>query len=275
MSAPPGELEASLSLGPERFVEALLPAMDRLNRAARTYDCPVPQSWIYTLKDRTITVATSMGAATHQLVSVRMKCTVCGGTGIYGRHRDWEEECRACAGEGGRDLNFVETAIGATQWHTPANKGEGLELWRQLVAVGQRPRRERSWRPRQPGESIAPELAAQLLVHVEQLLVPTWLIPPPAHQRYHLQLGRMTLCRSCLHREGREGVEDMRCRNLGRALWTSWLCVGCDASASTAVVEHPHPLLANEHVARWIETHPVPPPSCPPVPSSTEDEIPF
>lgn len=264
-----------MSLGPDRFLEALLPAMDRLNRAARTYNCPVPQSWIYTLKDRTITVATSMGAATHQLVSVWMKCTVCGSTGIYGRHRDWEEECRACAGEGGRDLNFVETAIGATQWHTPANKGEGLELWRQLVAVGQRPRRERNWRPRQPGESIAPALAAQLLVHVEQLLVPTWLIPPPALARYHLQLGRMTLCRSCLQAEGRDGVEDMRCRSLGRALWTSWLCVTCDASASTAVVEHPHPLLANKHVARWVETHPVPPISCAPAPSSAEDEIPF
>lgn len=264
-----------MSLGPERFIEALLPAMDRLNRAARTHDCPVPPAWIYTLKDRAITVATSMRAAEHQLVSVRAKCGVCGGSGIYGRHRDWEEECRTCGGEGGHNLNFVETTIAGSQWHTPANRGEGLELWRQLFVAGFRARRERSWKPRQPGESITPELAAQLLVHVEQLLVPTWLIPPPAFHRYHLELGRMALCRSCLRRDSREGLEDMKWRQLGRASWTSWLCVACDASASTAVVEHPHPLLGHEHVARWVETHPPLPPSATTSSRSAEDEIPF
>ena len=168
-------------------------ALDRLNRAARCWDCPVHPGLIYAHKDAALLRLWDEGLHGWRRVAYAVPtCSNCNGSGwhrtpnLEGGERG--DGCNRCNGYGstkghgtGPTLPFVESTIRLDDgrelvWHTPTTGGHfvGVTLWRrlwpsELGSTG-------TWKPRQPGEPMPAHEVARDLLTVEDWLGPVeWL----------------------------------------------------------------------------------------------------
>jgi hypothetical protein len=242
-------------------VAQAIDALDRLNRLARaraeygdTWTPPVPAEAIYALKDRAIEVLLPSGAATCRRVVHRSTCRICNGSTWY-RHPfgddDDGEECQTCDAQGKIHLRFVETAIGAVRWHSPAGKGAGADLWRRLAAAGVPEASAGDWSPRQAGTRMEATEAAHLMTLAEDWLRPTWLVVPRVLD-YDLNLGDIPgPCDTC----GAE-ASPLRChRRHGRVRWKGRGCLHHVLGETAGRLPRE---FDDGRIAAWMERHPAP-----------------
>lgn len=210
---------------PVADLPAAILAIDRLNSFVRTSDehlYPGLMHHVYAMKASAIATANEQGLAVRRRVFVRVKCSRCGGSGVWvGRYE--ELPCRACEAAGLKRLDFTETTIGRTlhtacdwpadwqelRWHSPrCQADDGAE-------------EVTDWKPRTPGRPMTPIEVVEAL----NLAEPVWPSPLYAAGTYGLYLGKTEgVCVFCsgVTREG-DGTYAFR----GRLRWRGDVCDGC------------------------------------------------
>jgi hypothetical protein len=236
-------------------------AIDRLNSWARSASYRRGHGGgreaVYTLKREALLEAHRRGELAWRWVEARVKCRDCGGAGLYiDQYGCKHDHCWACSNTGTARLEFAESTICGTVWHSPANDFPFRGGNPVFGDAG-------DWAPNLPGRDLEPWEAAR------DLNVAETFFPPRCSEArygggmdscwgYKLHVGRLTdRCQLCGAEPG-EGLNHGCSR--GVITWTAAACQTCrdsyprDASIFGAF-PFPSELASHPEIVAWRERH--------------------